>query len=44
MKKARAQTLKFLQIASAIEQFGILEDMFVEEVVGSLKAQEERLC
>ena len=34
---------KFLQIASAIEQFGKLEEMFVEEVVGSLKAHEERL-
>lgn len=35
--------MKFLQIASAIEQFGDLEKMSVEEVVGSLKAHEERI-
>ncbi|XP_074343035.1 uncharacterized protein LOC141680819 [Apium graveolens] len=34
---------KFLQIASAIEQFGNLETMSVEEVVGSLKTHEEHL-
>ncbi|XP_074326598.1 uncharacterized protein LOC141664540 [Apium graveolens] len=32
-----------LQISSALEQFGNLEEMSVEEVVGSLKAHEERL-
>ncbi|XP_074356618.1 uncharacterized protein LOC141696367 [Apium graveolens] len=42
-KLLRAVPSKFLQIASAIEQFGDLETMFVEEVVGSLKAHEERL-
>ncbi|XP_074326852.1 uncharacterized protein LOC141664798 [Apium graveolens] len=39
----RAIPSKFLQIASVIEQFGNLEEMLVEEVVGSLKAREERL-
>ncbi|KAL8154584.1 hypothetical protein AgCh_000087 [Apium graveolens] len=34
---------KFLQIASTIEQSGHLERMSVEEVIGSLKAHEERL-
>ena len=42
-KLLRAVPTKFLQIASAIEQFGNLEVMSVEEVVGSLKAHEERL-
>ncbi|KAL8123367.1 hypothetical protein AgCh_011368 [Apium graveolens] len=42
-KLLRAVPSKFLQIASAIEQFGDLERMSVEEVVGSLKAHEERL-
>lgn len=42
-KLLRAVPSKFLQIASAIEQFGNLEKMYVEEVVGSLKAHEERL-
>ncbi|XP_074362779.1 uncharacterized protein LOC141703067 [Apium graveolens] len=44
MKKIlRAVPTKFLQIASALEQFGNLETMSVEEVIGSLKAYEERL-
>ena len=42
-KLLRAVPAKFLQIASAIEQFGDLETMSVEEIVGSLKAHEERL-
>lgn len=42
-KLLKAVTPKFLQIASAIEQFGKVEEMSVEEVVGSLKAHEERL-
>lgn len=42
-KLLRAVPSKFLQIASAIEQFGKLEEMSVEEVVGSLKAHEERI-
>lgn len=42
-KLLRAVPNKFLQIASAIEQFGNLETMSVEEVIGSLKAHEERL-
>lgn len=44
MKKLlRAVPTKFLQIASTIEQFGNLETMTIEEVVGSLRAHEERL-
>lgn len=42
-KILRAITPKFLQITSAIEQFGKLDDMTFEEVVGSLKAHEERV-
>lgn len=42
-KMMRAVPTKFLQIASAIEQFGNLDTMSVEEIVGSLKAHEERL-
>lgn len=34
---------KFLQIASALEQVGNLDTMSVEEVIGSLKAHEERM-
>ncbi|XP_074377209.1 uncharacterized protein LOC141718724 [Apium graveolens] len=34
---------KFLQISSSIEQFGNLEEISVQEVIGSLKAYEERL-
>ncbi|XP_074341853.1 uncharacterized protein LOC141679248 [Apium graveolens] len=44
MKKIlRAAPSKFLQITSAIEQFGNLDEMSIEETVGSLKAYEERL-
>ena len=42
-KILRAVPTKFLQIVSAIEQFGNLEIMSVEETVGSLKAHEERM-
>lgn len=42
-KLLRAVPSKFFQIAYAIEKFGNLEEMSVEEVVGSLKAHEERL-
>ncbi|KAK1381042.1 putative zinc finger, CCHC-type [Heracleum sosnowskyi] len=42
-KLLRAVPTKFLQIASAIEQFGNLDDMSIEEVIGSLRAHEERL-
>ena len=42
-KLLRAVPQKFLQIASTIEQFGDLEKMTVEEVVGRLKAHEEPL-
>ena len=34
---------KFLQIASTLEQFGNLDTMSIEEVIGSLKAHEERI-
>lgn len=42
-KLLRAVPTKFLQITSTIEQFGDLNKMTMEEVVGSLKAHEERL-
>ncbi|KAL8088343.1 hypothetical protein AgCh_038208 [Apium graveolens] len=42
-KLLRAVPTKFLKIASTLEQFGNLDTMTVEEVVGSLKAHEERL-
>ncbi|KAL8089642.1 hypothetical protein AgCh_039213 [Apium graveolens] len=42
-KLLKAVPFKFLQITSAIEQFGNLEQMSVEEVIGSLKAHEERV-
>lgn len=42
-KFLRAVHKKFLHIASAIEQFGDLNTMTVEEVIGRLKAHEERL-
>lgn len=42
-KFLRAVPTKFLQITSAMEQFGKLEEMTVEEAVGSLKAHEERM-
>lgn len=42
-KILRAAPSKFLQITSAIEQFRKLDEMSIEETVGSLKAHEERL-
>lgn len=42
-KLLRAVPMKFLQIASTMEQFGNVDTMTVEETVGSLKAHEERL-
>ncbi|KAL8107212.1 hypothetical protein AgCh_023865 [Apium graveolens] len=42
-KLLRAVPTKFLQITSAMEQFGQLEEMTIEEAVGSLKAHEERI-
>lgn len=42
-KLMRAVPTKYLQIASTIEQFGDIEAMLEEEVVGRLKAFEERL-
>lgn len=42
-KFLRAMPDKFLQITSTLEQFRNLETMIVEEVVGSLKAHEERV-
>lgn len=42
-KLLRAVLSRFLQIASTLEQFGNLETMTVEEIVGSLKAHDERV-
>ena len=42
-KLLRAVPAKFLQIASTIEQFGNLEEMTVEEAIGSLKAHKRDL-
>ena len=42
-KLLRAVPNKFLQIASTIEQFADLDTMTVEEVIGRLKAHEERV-
>ncbi|XP_023739877.1 eukaryotic translation initiation factor 3 subunit C-like [Lactuca sativa] len=42
-KLLRVVSPKFLQIASTLEQFGDLETMLVEEVIGRLKAYEERM-
>lgn len=42
-KLLRSVPSKYLQIASTIEQFGDLEQMTVEEIVGRLKAHEERI-
>lgn len=42
-KILRAVPEKFVQIASNIEQFGDVKTMSVEEVVGRLKAHEERV-
>lgn len=41
-KLLRAVPSKYVQLASTIEQFGNLEEMTIEEVVGRLKAHEER--
>lgn len=41
-KMLRAVPSRFLQIVSTIEQFGNLETMSIDEVIGSLKAHEER--
>ncbi|CAL4903867.1 unnamed protein product [Urochloa decumbens] len=43
-KFLRAVPSKFLQIASTIEQFGDLDTMTLEEVIGRLKVHEERLA
>ena len=42
-KLLRSVPPKFLQITSAIEQFGKLDEMTIEETIGSLKAHEERV-
>lgn len=42
-KLLRAVPYKFLQITSTLEQFSDLEKMMVEEVIGLLKAHEERM-
>lgn len=42
-KLLRAVSSKFLQLASTLEQFGDLETMTTEEVIGRLKAHEERM-
>nr|GEV06275.1 hypothetical protein [Tanacetum cinerariifolium] len=42
-KLLRAVPSKFLQIASTIEQFADLDTMTIEEVIGRLKAHEERV-
>lgn len=42
-KLLRAVPAKFLQIASTLEQFADLDEMTVEEVIGRLKAHEERM-
>ncbi|XP_074356601.1 uncharacterized protein LOC141696346 [Apium graveolens] len=41
-KLLRAVPSRFLQITSAMEQFGKLNEMSIEEAVGSLKAHEEK--
>ena len=42
-KLLRAVSSKFVPIASTLEQFGDLDEMSVEEVIGRLKAYEERM-
>ncbi|KAF2323371.1 hypothetical protein GH714_034915 [Hevea brasiliensis] len=42
-KLLRSVSSKFLQIASTIEEFSDLTTKSIEEVIGSLKAHEERL-
>lgn len=41
-KFIRAAPAKFLKIVSTLEQFGDFKTMTVEEVIGRLKAHEER--
>lgn len=41
-KLLRAVPARFLQITSAMEQFGKIKEMTLEETIGSLKAYEER--
>ncbi|KAL6615729.1 hypothetical protein ACP70R_037999 [Stipagrostis hirtigluma subsp. patula] len=43
-KLLRVVPKKFLQVVSTIEQFGDFKTMTVEEVIGRLKAYEERIC
>lgn len=43
-KLLRAVAPKFLQIASTLEQFEDMGTMTVVEIVGRLKAHEERIC
>ncbi|GKA35766.1 NB-ARC domains-containing protein [Tanacetum coccineum] len=42
-KLLRAVSTKFLQIASTLEQFGDLDNMTVEEVIGRLKAHDRMI-
>lgn len=43
-KILRAMSSKFVQIALTIKLFADLYTMSIEEVVGRLKAHEERIC
>ncbi|KAL8105967.1 hypothetical protein AgCh_029688 [Apium graveolens] len=43
-KILRSVPSKFLLITSAIEQFGKIDEISIEDTVGSLKAHEERIC
>uniref|UniRef100_A0A0A9DE89 CCHC-type domain-containing protein n=1 Tax=Arundo donax TaxID=35708 RepID=A0A0A9DE89_ARUDO len=43
-KLLRVMPQKFLQVVSTIEQFGDFKTMTMEEVIGRLKAYEERIC
>jgi hypothetical protein len=43
-KILRATLNKLLQIVASIEQFGDMKMMSIEEVIGRLRAYEERLC
>ena len=42
-KMLRTVSSKFIQIASTIEEFGDVNSKTIEEVIGTLKAHEERL-
>ncbi|KAG6573561.1 hypothetical protein SDJN03_27448, partial [Cucurbita argyrosperma subsp. sororia] len=42
-KLLRSTSAKFLQITSTIEEFSDLKTKSVDEIIGSLKAHEERL-